>query len=165
MPVFHAKTPLDRAFEISLLLKGFDGLLETVSGTLFLFVKPDTVLRLAHHTVGYHPDDFLSQHILTSAENFSRGAAIFAGLYLLSHGVVKLVLVVEILLEHLWAYVGLIVVTAIFILYQLYHIIFQHPTFSFIALTLFDFVVIYLTNKEYGKQKEHFANRHKLAEE
>jgi len=45
MPFFHAKTPLDRAFEISLLLKGLDGLLETVSGILFLFVKPDLVLR------------------------------------------------------------------------------------------------------------------------
>src|SRR5882757_4999905 len=71
MPFFHAKTPLDRAFEISLLLKGLDGLFETVAGTLFLFVKPDLVLRIAHGLVGYSPDDYLSKHLLTSAEHFS----------------------------------------------------------------------------------------------
>jgi len=160
MPFFHAKTPLDRAFEISLLLKGLDGLFETVAGTLFLFVKPDLVLRIAHGLVGYSPDDYLSKHLLTSAEHFSRGAAVFAALYLLSHGLVKLVLVVAILREHLWAYLGLIVVTAGFVIYQIYYIFFNHPTFSFIFLTCFDLLVIYLTTKEYGKQKEHFAKRH-----
>ena len=160
MPFFHAKTPLDRAFEISLLLKGLDGLLETVSGILFLFVKPDLVLRLAHDMVGYHPDGFIGKHILDSAQHFGRGTAIFAALYLLSHGVVKLILVGAILREHLWAYPGLIIVTAAFVVYQVYHLIFINVTFSFIFLTLFDFVVIYLTTKEYGKQKVHFAKRH-----
>lgn len=153
MPLFHVTNKLDRAFEISLLLKGLDGLLETVSGFLFLFVKPELVMRLAHGVVGYHPTNFISEHILKSAQNFSKGTAVFAALYLMSHGVVKLVLVVEILREHLWAYIGLIVVTSGFIIYQLYHIFFTRPSFSFISLTIFDFIVVYLTIKEYGRQK------------
>jgi len=160
MPLFRAQTKLDRAFEISLFLKGIDGLLETLGGLLFLTLKPDLVLRAAHGIVGYHPDDFITQHILKSAEHFSKGTALFAALYLLSHGLVKLVLVVEILREHLWAYIGLIVVTAGFIIYQLYHILFQHPTFSFIALTIFDAIVIYLTTREYGHQKDRLRKHH-----
>ena len=159
MTVFHATTKLDRAFEISLLLKGIDGLVETVSGIILLFVKPALVMRIAHGLVGYHPKGFIGVHILQSASHFSKGTAIFAALYLLSHGLVKIILVGEILREHLWAYLGLIVVTGGFIIYQLYHIFFNHPTFSFIALTLFDFVVVYLTIREYGRQKDRLSKR------
>jgi len=165
MPTFHAKTGLDRAFEITLLYKGIDGLLETISGIAFLFIKPEFVVRLAHGIVGYHPHNFIGKHILESAQHFGKGAAIFAALYLLSHGVVKVVLVAAIWREKLWAYLGLIIVTAAFTLYQLYDIIFRKPTFSFIALTLFDFLVIYLTAKEYTKQKDRFAKRGKVAAE
>ncbi|HET6924722.1 MAG TPA: DUF2127 domain-containing protein [Candidatus Saccharimonadales bacterium] len=160
MAVFHAKTKLDRAFEISLLLKGLDGLLETLSGIAFLFIKPAWVVDLAHAIVGYHPTGFIGEHILTSAQHFGHGTAIFASLYLLSHGLVKLVLVVEILREHLWAYIGLIVVTGGFIIYQLYHIFFKHPSISFIALTIFDVIVVYLTVREYGHQKERLGKKH-----
>src|SRR5579884_2241427 len=122
MPMFHAKTKLDRAFEISLLLKGLDGLVETLSGILFLFVKPPWVLDVAHGIAGYQPHNFIGQHILEAARHFSKGTAVFAALYLLSHGIVKIVLVLAILREHLWAYPGLIVVTGAFMLYQLYEI-------------------------------------------
>lgn len=165
MPTFHAKTPLDRAFEITLLYKGIHGLLETIGGVLFLFIKPDFIVRLAHGIVGYHPHNFIAKHLLESAQHFGKGAAIFAALYLLSHGVIKVVLVIEIWREHLWAYLGLIIVTAGFIIYQLYDIIFRKPSFSFIAITVVDLVVIYLTAKEYNRQKIHFAKRHKPAAE
>lgn len=153
MPTFHAKNSLDRAFEISLLLKGIDGIVETVSGILFLFVKPQWILDVAHGIVGYQPHNFITRHILESAKHFDKGAAIFAALYLLSHGVVKLVLIVAILREKLWAYLGLVLLTIAFTIYQLYHLIFVRVSFSFIALTLFDFIVIYLTTVEYGRQK------------
>jgi uncharacterized membrane protein len=160
MAVFHAKTSLDKAFEVSLLLKFLDGIVETISGTLFLFIKPSLVNRVVHDLVGQHSHDFLSEHLLKWAAGFSKGMAIFAALYLLSHGVIKLVLIVAILREKLWAYIGLIVVTAAFVVYQLYHIIAHGLTVSFGALTFFDFIVIYLTAKEYTRQKKNFAKRH-----
>lgn len=160
MPIFRAQNKLDRAFEISLLLKGLDGLLETLSGLMFLFIKPSWILDVAHGIVGYQPHSFIGKHILEAAQHFNKGAAIFASLYLLSHGVVKLVLIIAILREQAWAYIGLIVVTALFMVYQIYHLIFVSVTFTFIFLTLFDGVVVYLTAREYKRQKVHFAHRH-----
>ena len=160
MALFHPKTRLDKAFEVSLLLKGLDGLLETIGGVVFLFVHPEQVIRFAERLTARNPHSLFGRHLLTWAHGFTKGAAIFAALYLLSHGLVKLVLVVAILKEHLWAYPGLIIVTSLFVVYQLYHIIHVGPTFGYIFLTLFDVVVIYLTTVEYGKQKERFAKRH-----
>lgn len=165
MPLFHAENRLDRAFEISLLLKGIDGLFETLSGLVFLFIHPGFILRIAHGIVGYHPHNFITVHFLKWATDFGKGAAIFAALYLLSHGLIKLVLIYAIIREQLWAYLGLIIVTALFVVYQIYHMIAHGLTFSYVALTLFDFLVIYLTSKEYGRQRVHFAKHHESKSE
>lgn len=157
MKLFHAKTGLDKAFEIGLLFKGIDGLIETVGGIILLFVRPQQVTSLVHaltnKTLTQDPDDFIATHLVHFAKGFTEGAAVFAALYLLAHGIVKLVLVFEILRERLWAYPGLIVVTSGFIVYQVVHIIIK-PTFSFVALTIFDAVIVWLTVVEYGRQKE-----------
>ncbi len=167
MALFKATNNLDRAFEIGLLFKAIDGLIETISGIIFLFIKPHQVTTIVQsltaHSLGENPHAFIATHIVHYASTFTKGAAVFAGLYLLAHGVVKLVLVVEILREHLWAYIGLIVVTSGFIVYQIVEIIIK-PRFSFIALTIFDIVIVWLTVIEYGRQREHFANKHKKAE-
>jgi uncharacterized membrane protein len=167
MALFRATNKLDRAFEIGLLFKAIDGLIETISGIIFLFIKPETITRIVHsltaHRLSHNPHDFVATHIVNWARDFTKGAAIFAALYLLAHGVIKLILVVEILREHLWAYAGLIVVTSGFIVYQVIEIIIK-PRFSFIALTIFDVFIVWLTVIEYGRQREHFAHKHKKAE-
>jgi uncharacterized membrane protein len=160
MLLFHPKTPLDKAFEVTLIYKGIDGLLEMIGGVIFLFIRPTFVLRLAHGVVGYHPHNFIGKHVLQAAQHFGKGAAIFAALYLFSHGIVKVVLVVEILREKLWAYVAFMIVTGLFAVYQVYDIIFRKPTVSFMLLTILDLVIIYLTNKEYRKHKVHLAQAH-----
>jgi uncharacterized membrane protein len=154
MAFFHAKTRLDKAFEISLLLKGLDGLIETLGGVFFLFIHPDRVTRFAEKVTTHNPHSFLGRHILEWAQGFTKGAAIFAALYLLSHGLVKLVLVGAILEEHLWAYPGLVIVTIGFVAYQIYHMAANGLSAGYLFLTLFDLLVIYLTTKEYGHQKE-----------
>jgi uncharacterized membrane protein len=160
MASFHPKTSLDKVFEVSLLLKGLDGLIETVSGTFFLFIHPQTVINFADKITARSPHNFFARHLISYAHSFTKGAAIFAALYLLSHGLIKLVLVIAILKEHLWAYPALIIVTSGFVIYQLFHIIYYGPSLSYILLTLFDVVVIYLTTKEYGRQKIRFAPHH-----
>jgi uncharacterized membrane protein len=167
MALFKATSGLDRAFEIGLLFKGIDGLIETVSGISFLFIKPVYITNVVHSltagTLRHNPHDFIATHLVHWANGFTKGTALFAALYLLAHGVVKLVLVVEILREHLWAYPGLIVVTSGFIIYQIIHII-EEPTFSFIALTIFDGVIVWLTIIEYGRQRERLSKLHKERE-
>jgi tRNA(Ile)-lysidine synthetase-like protein len=106
-----------------------------------------------------NPNDFIANHILKSVDALTGASLIFASLYLLAHGLVKLVLVVEVLREKLWAYVALIYVTAGFVVYQLYRIILVKFSVSLTLLTVFDLLIIYLAHKEYGRQKIHFAAR------
>jgi len=165
MVIFRAKTRLDKAFEVSILLKGLDGLLETLGGVFFLFIHPDRVTRFAERITAHDPHSFVGQHILEWAQGFTKGAAIFAALYLLSHGLVKVVLVFAILKEHLWAYPGLIIVTIGFVVYQIYHMAAHGLSGGYLFLTLFDLLVIFLTTKEYGKQKERLKRLHEEPEE
>jgi uncharacterized membrane protein len=52
----------------------------------------------------------------------------------------------------LWAYIALIGVTVLFVVYQVYRIADEFSLGLFL-LTLFDLVIIYLTQKEYRRHK------------
>jgi uncharacterized membrane protein len=147
----------DKAFRITLLVKGADGLLEILGGLLLLVIKPDQLNHLtgliARHELSTESSDVIANHILKSANHITSGSLIFGAVYLLSHGIVKVILVAEVLRRRLWAYQGLIIVTVAFIIYQVYRLS-QKLTLGFILLTLFDFLVIYLTQRDYRKQRE-----------
>lgn len=153
---FHPKDTLDNYFEIGLLLKLLDGAIQTLSGLALLVIRPQHISEWAHHLTASElaedPHDFIATHIVHWANSFTKQAAIFAAIYLLAHGLIKVVLVIEVMRNHLWAYIALIVVTAGFIIYQVFHLV-EKPSFGFILLTLLDAAVIYLTIREYGKQK------------
>jgi len=145
----------DRAFRIGLLFKGIDGLIETIGGILLLIIKPDQINHLARWLtqgqLSEDPHDFVATHILKTAHDLTGSSLIFGALYLLSHGVVKIILVFEVLRDHLWAYIGLIGVTALFVIYQVYRITFDKFSVSLFLLTIFDLVIIWLTQKEYRR--------------
>jgi len=120
---FTATDRLDKVFEVGILLKGLDGLLEIAGGVLLLLIKPQYLNQLAstltQHELSEDPHDFLSSYILHSTQNLAAGSLVFAALYLLSHGIVKIVLVWEILHNRFWAYLGLIYLTIGFMVYQI----------------------------------------------
>ncbi len=151
----------DRAFRIGLLFKGIDGLLETIGGLFLLIIKPEQINHFAHWItqgeLSQDPNDFVANHILKTAHQLTGASLLFGALYLLSHGIVKIVLVVEVLRDHLWAYIGLIAVTALFVVYQIYRITFDKFSISLFLLTIFDLIIIYLTQKEY---RRHLARKH-----
>jgi uncharacterized membrane protein len=153
---FKATTRLDKAFEVGILLKGLDGLLEIAGGILLFFVQPAQLNQLAaaltQHELAEDPRDFLATHVLHSVEDLSAGSLVFAAVYLLSHGVVKIVLVWEILHNRLWAYAGLIYLTIGFMIYQIYRFTYSHAI-SLVLLTVFDAVIVYLTVAEYRKRR------------
>jgi len=150
----------DRAFRISLYGKGLDGLLECLGGILLLLISPDQInrwaARLTQGELSQDPHDFISNHILKSAHHLTGASLVFGSVYLLSHGIVKIVLVVEVLRDHLWAYQALIGVTALFVVYQVYRLAFKF-SIGLVALTIFDLVIIYLTQKEYRRHRERHA--------
>lgn len=149
---------IDRAFKASLYLKGIHGLLETTGGIILLIVKKEQINRLVewltHNELGQDPHDFIASHIQNSAHHLTKGGLTFAAIYLLSHGVIKLILIIEVLRDRLWAYPALITVVGLFIVYQIYLMITNGVSAGLMLLTIFDFIIIYLTQKEYRRHKD-----------
>jgi uncharacterized membrane protein len=143
---------LDRTFTVSIVLKGIDGVLEIVGGVVLLFVAPATLQHWARsltaHELAQDSHDFIARHLLHSASQLSRSTTLFAALYLLSHGIAKVVLVVALLREQLWAYPWMIGLLSAFILYQVYRLTYR-VTLGLTLLTLFDLLVVALTVREY----------------
>jgi uncharacterized membrane protein len=156
MPWFKAKSLLDRTFEVGIILKGLDGVLETLGGLLLLFVTPDTINRLAimitEGELSRDPHDFFANRILHTAHQGSGSSVLFGALYLLSHGVAKIVLVTALLKNKLWAYPWLIGFLLLFVVYQIYRIALDH-SLSLTALTIFDIFIAWLTWREWQLQK------------
>jgi uncharacterized membrane protein len=155
VPLFEPTNELDRVFLWSIVLKAVDGGLEVIGGVLLLMVTPTRLNQLARlltqHELNTDPHDFIARHILRSAQDFAAGGRTFAAIYLLVHGVTKIVLVVEILREHLWAYKGMVVMLGLFIIYQVYRM-FSKPSISLVLLSIFDAFIIVLTLREEKRQ-------------
>lgn len=127
---------LHRLFELAILVKGVDGALETIGGLLIMFVplrSLDTVVRwlVAHELSESH--DLLAdaaEHLLAS---LSLDTKVFASIYLVGHGLVKIFLVYALWREKLWAFPAALWFIALFIVYQLYRFTHTHS----IALLIF----------------------------
>jgi uncharacterized membrane protein len=76
---------------------------------------------------------------------------LFGAVYLLAHGLVKVILVAALLKNQLWAYPWTIAFLGVFILYQLYRLSLR-ASVGLTALTIFDAFIAWLTYREYRKQ-------------
>lgn len=151
------KTALDKAFAIGIGLKALDAIVELVGGLFVLVGGKDYLQELIHSTLGPEIGDgangFVVTHLLHWSAHLQHGTVLFAAIYLLVHGVGKLVVVVELLRGKLWAYPGLIILIALFVLYQIYHMVTTGLTLGYLVLTLFDVVIIVLTAAEYARHR------------
>jgi uncharacterized membrane protein len=150
------ESALDRTFRISISLKGLDGVLEIIGGLVLLFIAPATLhswaRTLTAHELAQDPHDYIALHLLHSASQLSRSTTIFGAIYLLSHGIAKVVLVVALLRNQLWAYPWLIALLVVFIVYQVYRLSYRVSA-GLLLLTLFDIFVLVLTVVEYNRRR------------
>jgi uncharacterized membrane protein len=156
---------LNKTFRIGIILKGLDGVLEVTGGILLLFLSPHAIQHLARtltaHELSQDPHDFIATHVLHSASHLTTGTTLFGAIYLLSHGIAKVVLVAFVLRDKLWAYPWLIALLLAFICYQLYQITAVHFSAGLTALTVFDIALVWLTWREYRSRR---ALRHHRAD-
>ena len=156
MTLFHPRTLLDKAYEIGIFIKGFDGILELVGGVLLLTISPATVNHLAwaltQHALSENPHDFIATHVLHYSHKLAAGHNLFAALFLLTHGIVKVVLVTCLLLNKLWAYPYALGALGLFLVYQVYELVVA-PSFGMAFLSVLDAVIIWLVWREWQKVK------------
>ncbi len=144
-------------FRTGITIKGIDGVLELIGGVLLWLVKPETlsgaVRFLFQHELSRDPNDFLATHVLHATQKLEGENKMFAVLFLVSHGLIKIIIVTALWMDQLWAYpLGLVVFSA-FGVYQTYR--WAHTNSFFLALlTIFDVLIVYLTWVEYRAQRK-----------
>jgi uncharacterized membrane protein len=147
---------IHRIFEISVLMKGAHAVIEIVGGMALYLVATETVAALVKSATQEEliedPNDFVASHLLTMAQHFSVQSKSFYAFYLLSHGLVKLLLVVGLLRNQLWSYPASLVALTAFIIYQLYRFSYTHSP-GLMALTVFDLLVMALIWHEWGMRR------------
>lgn len=149
-------TRVDRVFRISIVLKGLSGLFETLGGLLLLLIKPealsDAATYLTARELGHDPHDFAATSLLDVTNNLSTSTTVFAAVYLLGHGVVKLFLVWAVLRDRLWAFPLMMAFLLGFIGYQGYEMTVAF-SWGLLLLTVFDVFVLWLTAIEFRKRR------------
>ena len=148
---------LHRLFQLAVVVKGIDGVLELLGGVLLLVVGPAALHRLvvvlARHELADEPDDWVVMTLRHLAATFSVETRHFASAYLIGHGVLKIFLAVTLLRERLWAFPTALSVLAIFVTYQLHRFVRTH-SIVLLALTVVDLVVMVLIWREYRSRLE-----------
>jgi len=145
-------------FVWSILGKALDGVVEIIVGLALVFrvATIHVIGFMIQHELIEDPTDFIAGAIQHHLFPFLAHKRNFAAAYLLSHGLVKLFLVVDLIRNRLWAYPAAIIVFVMFIAYQVYGLRVA-PSPMLVLLTALDLIVIGLTWHEYrivrqGKQ-------------
>ena len=139
-------------FEIAIILKGLNGVIEIVLGVALLFFTNAVntlVFALAQNELIDDPNDFFATYALSFLSGTS-SAEHFGGLYLLAHGFMKVTIVAGLLRNKSWAYPAAITLMSLFILYQIVRVARYH-SIPLLVLTIFDLIVVWLIWHEYRR--------------
>jgi uncharacterized membrane protein len=148
---------LDLAFLLGVLFKGLDGLVEVVGGVLLLFVSPAKVQHAARaatsEELAEDPHDLIANLLLHGVAHLQHGSIVFAAIYLLVHGVVKLAIVIALLAGTRRIYPWAMAALGAFLIFQMYELV-TAPSIGVAVLTVFDAVIIWLTWREWRRGRE-----------
>ena len=143
---------LHQLVQASRWIKGFDGALEIIGGLLLLLISPATlhrlVISLTQHELVEDPQDWIANTLRDTVAHMSISAQMLGSVYLIAHGLIKIVVVVGVLRGYRWAYPTVIGFLGIFIAYQLYRLSYAY-NLGLLILTVFDIVIVGLTWREY----------------
>ena len=152
LSILRNETYIHRIFDVSLILKGILAFIEMIGGIIVLFINQqfiiNTVLSITQDELSDDPNDLFSNYLVHSAQGFSASSQHFIAFYLLSHGIIKTFLVVNLFKEKIWAYPLAITVFALFGIYQIYEFTRTGSTWL-LLLTVLDIFIIILTWHEY----------------
>lgn len=149
---------IHQIFELGVLLKGAHAAIECVGGIALALMPPGTIAALVNtwtqDELVEDPNDFIATHLLAWAQHVSVATQQFYAFYLLSHGLIKLALVVGLLRGKLWSYPASLAALGLFMVYQIYRYSYTH-SFGLLVLTVFDAAVMVLIWHEWKIVRQH----------
>jgi len=156
MSWYHPSSLLDKIFEGGIILKGVTGGLEFLGGLFLLFVNPVAIHRflafITQREIVEDPHDKIANLLLNSTQHFNTGNKTFAIAYLWLHASIKLIAVIGILRNKLWAYPFSLITLGLLMMYQVYSISVRF-SLGMLLLTIFDVFILALILREYSKAK------------
>ena len=140
------------------MIKGIFSFGEVIVGVLAFFIPlslvSDLITKLTLGELTEEPTDWVANHLVTLGHQIANIGGVFVAVYLLSRGLVKLLLIIALLKNQLWAYPSSLIVIGVFIGYQIYQLsISLSPVIIF--LTIFDLIVMWSIWEEYKVLKLH----------
>jgi uncharacterized membrane protein len=143
---------LDLVYRIGVMVKGLDGAIELVGGML-LWLAPgllrEALLPLSATVGGDHPiRNFVAYWAGRLGHELATDSTVFVVIFLLAHGIVKVVLVYCLLREYHWVYPYALAVLGLFAAYQVF-VLFGSPTVGMAVFTALDFAIIWLVWREW----------------
>ncbi len=139
-------------YDIGIIIKGIDGLAELIAG-LALLISPNLVHMLLSGVVGHtihhgHTFRLIGEYVGRLDAQLAASGLTFLILFLISHGVVKVVLVGCLLKKIVKAYPYALAVLGAFLIYQVYVLI-REPGIGMALFSILDAVIIWLVWREY----------------
>lgn len=147
------RNALDWAYDIGVTVKGFDGVMELLTG-LLLWVAPGLLHGVLQLLLGEAQERhtqlarFAAENIARIDADLTRSGLVVVIVFLIAHGVVKIALVIALFKQWRWAYPWAIAVLGMFLLYQVYVFV-KHPAPIMALFSLLDALIVWLVYKEY----------------
>ena len=139
-------------YEIGLVLKTIQALSEVVIGAVLAFISTNSIinyiLSIIHGELVEDPNDLFANMILKNTHQISASGKYFLVFYLLSHGIIKLIIIGGLFLRKKWAYPASIIGLGGLILYQIYHLLINH-SIALLIITIMDVVILWLIYHEH----------------
>ena len=138
-------------FDVVVILKGLNGLAEIASGTALLLLQAGTLIVwinwLTQVELIEDPQDFFAMLLRRWVMGFGHDAQVFAGLYLLAHGVVKVFLAGILFMEKTWGFPLALALFSFLVTFSIYRLSLNWSSIlaGFVA---FDLFTIWLIAKE-----------------
>ncbi len=144
-------------FLIGIAIKGFDGLVELLSGIVLLFIKSDWISSfiqmLFRKELIQDPTDAIAIYFVHISHHIPTGTILFISLYLIIRGAIKIGLVLGLWYKKLWVYPVSAVVLLLLIFFQIVSFLNNHSVIL-AFLTVVDLVIIVLLKFEYRRIKK-----------
>jgi uncharacterized membrane protein len=131
------------------IFKGAEAVVQIVLGFLLLFTTTVTraILFLTDHELIEDPTDFIASHVQALLQSTPH-IQLFAGLYMLAFGTLKLFLIWGLLTKRLWTYPAALTFIGVVFIYQAANLFETHPILL-AYLSLLDIIFAWLTWHEY----------------
>lgn len=158
MAWYHPRNLLDKIFEGSIIIKGIGGLLEFIGGLLVFFINPtqihNFIALITQRELLEDPRDIIANLLTQVTSGITADSRTFIIAFLWVHASIKLIAVIGLLRNQLWAYPFSLITLGLLMIYQMYDIIFVKISVGMILLTIFDIFILWLIWQEFQKVRQ-----------